>query len=129
MCILGLTALKRYEMFILGNVFLQEYYSIWDMDNDRIGFSPSIYSHVPTLIRGQIETIKTFDKDPEDTVIQNLGLLANIYALFPKFLDPLFPLFIQNTLFVLVLVLGIPLCIIGFCCKMAPFIFTPAKTA
>lgn len=128
MCILGITALKKYEMFVLGNVFLQEYYSIWDMDNNRIGFSPSIYSHVPTLVRGQIGSIKSFDKDLDDKFFEDLGLLANIYALWPKFLDPFFPQFIQNTLFVLVLVIGIPLCVIGFCCKMAPFIFTPPKT-
>jgi hypothetical protein len=52
MCVLGISALKRYEMFILGNIFLQEYYSIWDMDNNKLGFSPSIYSKVPALERG-----------------------------------------------------------------------------
>ena len=32
MCVLGFGSIAKIEMFIFGNVFLREYYTIWDME-------------------------------------------------------------------------------------------------
>ncbi len=39
-CVLGLSTLKNFDLFIFGNVFLREYYSVWDMTQDRLGLAP-----------------------------------------------------------------------------------------
>ena len=51
-CVLGLSTLKNFELFIFGNVFLREYYSVWDMTQDRLGLAPQIHSTVPAITPG-----------------------------------------------------------------------------
>lgn len=38
-CNLGFALMYNQEMFILGDVFLRNYYSVWDTENNRIGFA------------------------------------------------------------------------------------------
>ena len=41
-CILAIGAGGGFPSFILGDVFLMQYYSHWDLDNNRIGFAPAV---------------------------------------------------------------------------------------
>ena len=54
-CVLGLSTMKNFELFIFGNVFLREYYSVWDMTQDRLGLAPQIHSSVPPIIPGALD--------------------------------------------------------------------------
>ena len=52
-CVLGFEAGTQ-SYFVLGDVFLRGYYSIHDMDNNRIGFAPHRNSHKHVLEAGEL---------------------------------------------------------------------------
>ena len=121
-------SLPGVEFFIFGNPFLQEYYSVWDMDNDRIGFSPSIYSRVPTLVPGKLTTIRPLidpDTTPSQYTMNFLAFISNIAGLIPHLADPLITAVSDSLFLQFVIFIGIPLCCLGLCCKLLPIIINP----
>mmetsp|Transcript_5396 Transcript_5396/g.9063 ORF Transcript_5396/g.9063 Transcript_5396/m.9063 type:complete len:166 (-) Transcript_5396:265-762(-) len=51
-CLLGLTALKE-DYFLFGTIFMQGYYMVHDMDNNRVGIAPSLNSHKQPIQQGE----------------------------------------------------------------------------
>ena len=43
MCFLGFQALDQDGMWILGDVFIGEYYTEFDVGNKRLGFAKAVY--------------------------------------------------------------------------------------
>ena len=33
----------RDEMFVVGDMFMRKFYTIFDRDNDRVGFAPAVH--------------------------------------------------------------------------------------
>lgn len=52
-CVLGFQAHED-DTFILGDVFLRNYYIAYDMDNNKIGLAPSKFSRVTGILKGEM---------------------------------------------------------------------------
>lgn len=47
-CLIGFEAMQD-DTWLIGDVFLRSYYSVWDHDNDRIGLSPHKTSYATSV--------------------------------------------------------------------------------
>ena len=58
------------EMYILGDIFMQLYYTIHDRTNDRVGFAEAVHSQPEVLMQfdewGQLASVKTIEVVEDD---------------------------------------------------------------
>jgi Eukaryotic aspartyl protease len=47
-CLIGFSQMED-DTWLIGDVFLRNYYSVWDHDNDRIGLTPHSLSSADTI--------------------------------------------------------------------------------
>ena len=57
-------------MYILGDIFMQLYYTIHDRANDRVGFAEAVHSQPEVLMQfdewGQLASVKTIEVVEDD---------------------------------------------------------------
>lgn len=57
-------------MYILGDIFMQLYYTIHDRTNDRVGFAEAVHSQPEVLMQfdetGQLASVKTIEVVEDD---------------------------------------------------------------
>lgn len=68
---------------ILGDSFLRSYYSVHDMENDRIGFVPLVGSNKKYVVAGKNPSVKYADI-VDGNWLYNLSMWWNIIFGFPN---------------------------------------------
>lgn len=62
-CFIGFVSTSD-EYFLIGDVFLREYYSIWNDDDSTLGLAPHIHT-IATMLPGAAP-VKSINTDPEE---------------------------------------------------------------
>ncbi|XP_070151124.1 lysosomal aspartic protease-like [Polyergus mexicanus] len=84
-CMSGFQKLPGFELWILGDVFLGHYYSVYDLGRNQVGFAPSIPLHKTdsvrkTLKKGGVDVQKFLTKDNKGTARLSKYLDAQYYG-------------------------------------------------
>ena len=118
-CVLGLYTIPNYEVFILGNVFLRDYYSIWDMDNNVLGLTPSILSKVSPIKTSPINPSSQQIETQNKVFLIIIGVFQDVFYTIADL--PFWPMLLTVSL--LICLVGLPICMCALFCKFIPGVF------